>query len=71
VESLLAGIAAGCAGALALGNVLAAMLFKVRPTDPVVIASVVALVAGVGIAASAIAARQSLTINPAEALREE
>ena len=69
--SLLAGIAAGCAGALVLGSVLSAVLFKVRPTDPLVIASVAALVAGAGFAASAIAARQSLTVNPAEALREE
>jgi predicted permease len=68
---LVAGIAAGCAGALAIGTVVASLLFKVRASDPLVIASVVALVGAVGVLASATAAHQGLRINPAVALRDE
>lgn len=70
-KSLLAGVAAGCAGALAAGSVTAHLLFQVRPGDPLVIASVVALVSAAGMLASIVAARQGLRINPAEALRGE
>jgi putative ABC transport system permease protein len=68
---LLAGIAAGCAGALAIGSVVASLLFKVRATDPLVIGAVVALVGAIGMLASATAARQGLRIDPAAALRDE
>jgi len=69
--SLLAGVAAGCAGALALGNLIGHLLFHVRASDPLVIASVVALVGAIGALASATAAHQGLRINPVEALKEE
>ena len=68
---LLVGIAVGCAGALAIGTVVASLLFKVRASDPLVIAAVVALVGTVGLVASATAARQGLRIDPAAALRNE
>jgi putative ABC transport system permease protein len=69
--SLFVGIAVGCGGALAIGTVMANLLFKVRASDPVVIASVVVLVGAAGVLASTIAARQGLRINPAAALRDE
>ena len=65
------GIGAGCVGALAVGTVVAGLLFNVRPRDPVVIAAVVAIVATTGGLASATAARQGLQIDPAAALRDE
>ena len=68
---LLAGIAAGAAGALAVGTVVASLLFKVHASDPLVIASVAALVGVVGVLASATAARQGLRIDPAAALRDD
>ncbi len=68
---LFVGIAVGCAGALAMGTVVASLLFKVRASDPLVIASVVALVGAVGVLASGTAVRQGLRINPAAALRDE
>jgi len=71
VTPLFVGIAAGCAGALAIGTVLANLLFNVRASNPFVIASVAALVAAVGVLASATAARQDLRIDPAAALRDE
>jgi predicted permease len=68
---LFAGIAAGCAGALAIGTVVASLLFKVRAADPFVLATVVALVGAVGVVASATAARQGMRVDPAAALRDE
>src|SRR5580765_1616060 len=68
---LFAGIAAGCAGALATGTVVASLLFKVRAADPFVLATVVALVGAVGVLASATAARQGMRVDPAAALRDE
>ncbi|MGE5245549.1 MAG: ABC transporter permease [Betaproteobacteria bacterium] len=65
------GLVAGCAGALALGTVLASLLFEVHARDPIVIAAVVALVGAAGVIASASAAKQGLRINPAAALRDE
>jgi ABC-type antimicrobial peptide transport system permease subunit len=68
---LVAGVGAGCAGALAIGTVVASLLFKVRAADPLVIASVAGLVGAIGVFAAATAARQGLRINPAAALRNE
>lgn len=66
-----AGVAAGSVAAVAVGGVIASLLFEVRPRDPLVIAAVGLLVAAVGVAACLAAARNGLTINPAAALREE
>ena len=65
------GLAAGCAGAVAVGTVVAGLLFRVRATDPLVIAGVLALVGSVAALASSTAARRLLRINPAAALRDE
>ena len=54
-----------------MGRVAANLLFQVRASDPLVLASVVTLVASVGVAASATAVRQGLRIDPASALRDE
>jgi putative ABC transport system permease protein len=68
---LAAGIAFGCAGALAAGSIVASLLFRVRASDPLVIGTVVVLVGAAGALASATAARQGLRLDPAAALREE
>ena len=68
---LFAGLLLGAAGASATGTVVASLLFQVSPSDPMVIAIVVALVGSVGLAAAALAARQGLQIDPAAALRGE
>jgi ABC-type lipoprotein release transport system permease subunit len=65
-----AGVGVCTAAALAIGGVVASLLFDVRPRDPVVIAGVVAVVAGAAVLACFIAARQGLVIDPASALRE-
>jgi predicted permease len=66
-----AGLAGGCAGAAAIGTLMASLVFEGRARDPFVIAGVVVLVGAVGLAACATAARQGLRINPATALRDE
>jgi predicted permease len=68
---LAAGVVAGFAGALAAGRIVAGLLFQVRPRDPIVVALAIVLVGGAGVLATTIATRQSLRINPVEALREE
>ena len=68
---LAAGIAAGCAGALAMGTIVSALLFEVQPRDPLVITSAVLLVGAAGMFAASTAARHGLHINPVEALRED
>lgn len=65
------GVAAGGAGALALGTLVGSLLFEVRARDPLVLGSVAALVCLVGIVAAAAAARQGLHLEPAAALRDE
>lgn len=66
-----AGTAAGIGGALAIGGVVGALLFDVRPHDPLVIGGVAATMALAGAAACVAAARRGLVLNPAAALREE
>jgi putative ABC transport system permease protein len=65
-----AGVIAGVAGSLASGKLLQQFLFQVKPGDPQVIATIVALLAGVGLLASWLPARQASKIDPIEALRE-
>jgi putative ABC transport system permease protein len=65
------GVLAGAAGALAIGDLVASLLFEVRARDPFVIAAVATLVSLVGVLTCLFAARQGLRINPASALRDE
>ena len=65
------GLAIGVAGALGAGGLVASLLFDVRPRDPIVITLVAAIVAGVGLSACLVAARQGMVTDPAAALRDE
>ena len=71
VTPVAAGMAAGLAGALALGSVVASLLFEVRPRDPVVLAVVLGIVAAAGILSAATATFTGLRIEPAAALRDD
>ena len=71
IAPIAAGVALGMFGALAIGGLVASLLFGVRPHDPSVIAAVVAVVSSVGVLACFVAARRGLAIDPASALREE
>ncbi len=66
-----AGLAVGLVGALAATRVLGALLFEVRATDPVTYAAVIALLAGVALAASYLPARRAARGDPLVALRAE
>src|SRR6185295_7304703 len=68
---LACGVVAGAVGALAVGNLVASLLFEVRARDPLVIVAVAGLVGLVSVLTCVLAARQGLAINPASALREE
>jgi putative ABC transport system permease protein len=67
----LAGIAIGLAGALALSRVLASLLFRTAPTDPLTLAAVSVGLAAVALMACWIPARRATTVDPLVALRAE
>jgi predicted permease len=65
------GLTGGVVGALALGSVVASLLYEIHPRDPVVLAVVVGIVAAVGILSAAVATINGLRIEPAAALRDD
>jgi putative ABC transport system permease protein len=70
-RAVLAGVALGSGGALALRRVLASQLHGVSPTDPAVFAAVVALLSAVALAAAWAPARWATKVDPVQALRYE
>jgi putative ABC transport system permease protein len=65
------GLSAGLLGAAALTHTLRTLLFEVRPTDPLVFATVTLVLAAVGLLAAWIPARRATRLDPLVALREE
>jgi putative ABC transport system permease protein len=68
---LMAGIVVGAGAAVAVSAVVATLLFEMSARDPRVIGGVAAATAGIGLAASFIAAKSGLMVNPAAVLRDE
>lgn len=68
---LACGAALGLAGSLATGRILSALLYGVRPDDPLTLACVSALLAGIALLACYTAARRATTVDPGAALRCE
>jgi predicted permease len=66
-----AGITAGLLGALGLAQFMAALLFTVRPRDPLTFAIVPVVLALVAAAAALVPARRAARVDPMEALRDE
>jgi len=66
-----AGLAAGVAGSLAMGRLLASLLFGVAAGDPLTMAAVVMLLTLVAAAATYVPAHRATRVDPARALREE
>jgi putative ABC transport system permease protein len=66
-----AGIALGLVASLGLTRVISGLLFGVRPTDPVTLASVSLLLCLVALAGSYLPARRASRLDPLAALRED
>jgi putative ABC transport system permease protein len=69
--TVVAGLAVGIAGALALSRTIESLLFGVTPTDPTTFAAVIALLLGVGLAACGVPAWRATRVDPTAALRAE
>jgi putative ABC transport system permease protein len=65
------GLVAGGAIALSLGRFLRAMLYGIRPTDPMTLALVSLVLAAAAALAIWLPARRALRIDPIIALRQE
>ena len=71
IKLTLLGILIGLAGAIALTRLMASLLFAVKPTDPLTLVCVAALLALAALLASYVPARRALQIEPVTALRCE
>lgn len=69
VRLAVVGIAVGLLGALAVSRVMQAMLFGVKPADPLVMTSVVVVLLGTTLLASVVPARRAARVDPSEAMR--
>jgi predicted permease len=65
------GLVLGMIGAASLQKAVASEIYGVRPLDPFVLASVMALLAIVALAACAVPARRAMRVDPMVALRYE
>jgi putative ABC transport system permease protein len=62
------GIAVGLAGSLALTRLITSLLYGVKPTDPVTLGTIVAVLLGVSVLAGYLPARQASRIDPVSVL---
>jgi putative ABC transport system permease protein len=65
------GVVIGLAAAFGMSRVLASLLFGVRPSDPLTIAAVVAVISAVALLACYLPARVATRVDPMIVLREE
>jgi len=63
------GLVLGLAGALALGRLVASLLFGVSPADPVILAAAGSIMILITIAAVGVPARRAMSVDPASVLR--
>jgi putative ABC transport system permease protein len=65
------GAAVGLVGALIVSQLMAGVLYGVRPTDPITFASVALLLIGVALFACYVPGRRAVRVDPMIALRHE
>jgi ABC-type antimicrobial peptide transport system permease subunit len=73
-ESLMlvgAGLVIGTMLAMAAGSAAQAMLFGLKPTDPLAFALAMMGLTAIAVAASAVPAARAISVHPAQVLREE
>lgn len=71
VRRIVAGAAVGVLIALAAARPLTPLLYQVSPRDPLVLVAAVLLLAACAIVAALAPARRAMTVDPAQALRED
>lgn len=71
LELVVVGLIFGIVGAVSMQKAIASEIYGVRPLDPLVLASVMALLAAVALAACAAPARRAMRVDPIVALRSE
>jgi putative ABC transport system permease protein len=71
LELVVIGLVLGIVGAASLQKVVATEIYEVRPLDPLVLASVMLLLAMVTLAACIVPARRAMRVEPTVALRYE
>lgn len=71
LQLVVVGLILGIVGAVSMQKAMASEIYGVRPLDPLVLASVMALLAVVALAACAIPARRAMRVDPIVALRSE
>jgi ABC-type antimicrobial peptide transport system permease subunit len=65
------GLAIGTAGALALGRIVAGLLYGVTPADPPTMVTVAVFLAAVAMVATYLPARRAARVDPIAALKTE
>ncbi|HEX3554227.1 MAG TPA: ABC transporter permease [Thermoanaerobaculia bacterium] len=70
-QLVIIGLTCGVVGSLALGRLLSGMLFGVKPSDPLILGAVVAVLSLVALLACYVPARRATRVDPLIALRQE
>ena len=68
---VLVGVVIGVAVAVASTRLLGSLLYGVKPVDPIVFATMSAVMVAIGVLASYIPARRASSVNPIESLRSD
>jgi ABC-type antimicrobial peptide transport system permease subunit len=68
---IVSGLVMGAVGAMLSAGILSTLLYGVSPSDPSVIAGIIAALGTTAIVASWIPARRAASVDPLVALREE